>query len=57
MKMSKIFIDWAVKKFPNDQDFGRIVREFYHLSAQYSNTPEGGRKAEEEIMVRWFIQA
>jgi hypothetical protein len=54
MKMSKIFIDWAVKKFPNDQDFGRIVREFYHLSAQYGNTPEGNRRAEEEIMVKWF---
>lgn len=54
MKMSKIFLDWAIKKYPNDADLGRIFRQFYHLAAAGGNTPEACRAAEEKIMGEAF---
>jgi hypothetical protein len=50
MKMSKIFIDWAVKRCPNDKELGKLFRRFYHLAAAGDNTEEACRLAEETIM-------
>jgi hypothetical protein len=56
MKMSKIFLDWAIKKYSNDADLGRIFRQFYNLAATGGNTPEACRAAEEQIMGESFIK-
>ena len=50
MKMSKIFIDWAVKRCPNDQELGKLFRRFYQLAATGNNTEEACRLAEQAIM-------
>ena len=55
MKMSKIFIDWAIKRFPNDADLGKVFRQFYHLAAEGGNTEQACRAAEEKIMEEWFL--
>ena len=56
MKMSKIFLDWAIKKYSNDADLGRIFRQFYNLAATGGNTPKACRAAEEQIMGESFIK-
>lgn len=50
--MSKIFIDWAVKKYPDRTDLFECFKLFYTIAAGKGNTPEGCRQAEEEIMRR-----
>lgn len=52
--MSKVFLDWATSRFPNDGDLGKVFREFYSLSKEAGNTQEGSRKAEEQIMTKYF---
>ena len=52
--MTKIFLDWAICKFPNDADLGKVFREFYILNAAGGNTRESGRAAEEQIMIKHF---
>ena len=54
MKMSKIFIDWAIKRFPNDTELGKVFRQFYHLAAKAGNTEQACRDAEEKIMSQRF---
>jgi len=54
MKMTKIFLDWAIAKFPNDIDLGKVFREFYNLAKEGGNTGESGREAEEQIMTKYF---
>lgn len=44
-------MDWAIKKFPNNNDLGEAMRNVYHIAIQNGNTAESWRAAEEEIMV------
>jgi hypothetical protein len=53
--MSNIFIDWAVKKFPNDADLGAVFREFHTLNKlDGTQWAKSSRKAEEQIMTKYF---
>jgi len=54
MKMSKIFFDWAVNKYSNDADLGKVFRRFYCMAAEGGNTEEACRAAEEKIMADSF---
>ena len=53
--MSNIFIDWAVKKFPNDADLGAVFREFHTLNKlDGTQWAKSSREAEEQIMTKYF---
>ena len=44
-------MDWAIKKFPNDDELGKIMRKVYQVAIQNGNTAESWRDAEQDIMV------